>query len=82
MGNYIIDVVATFGVVFAYYDSPLLERVRSLLSLTKLQVTLLFALFFTFTTAIGFHFFDYFVAVSSAVLFVNAINTRLRQLRR
>jgi hypothetical protein len=82
MENYIIDVIATFGAVFAYYDSPLFERTRNFLATTKLQTTLLFALFFTFTTAVGFHFFDYLVAVSSVVLFVNAVNTRLRQLRR
>lgn len=82
MGNYIIDVIATFGAVFAYYDSPLFERIRNFLALTKLQATLLFALFFTFTTAIGFHFLDYVVAASSAVLMLNAVNTRLRQIRR
>lgn len=82
MGNYIIDVIATFGAVFAYYDSPLFERVRNFLSLTKLQVTLVFALFFTATTAVNFHFVDYLFAASSAVLMLNAINTRLRQIRR
>lgn len=80
--NFFIDVVATFGAVFAYYDSPLFERVRNFLALTKLQTILMFALFFTFTTAIGFHFFDYIVAASSAVLMLNAVNTRLRQIRR
>lgn len=80
--DYIIDVIATFGAVFAYYDSPLFEKIRSFLKFTKLQVFLLFALFFTFTTVISFSFIDYLFAASSAVLFVNAFVTRLRQIRR
>lgn len=82
MEHYIIDVIATFGAVFAYYDSPMFERIRNFFNSTKLQMFLLFALFFSFTTVINFSLLDYLFAASSAVLLVNAVVTRLRQMRR
>lgn len=80
--EFIIDALATFGAMFAYYDSPLFERIRNFFNFTKLQVILLFSVFFVSTTALNFNFIDYLVAVSSFVLILNAINTRLRQIRR
>lgn len=82
MEQYIIDVVATFGAVFAYYDSPLFERIRNFFNSTKLQMFLVFALFFSFTTFLGFNVIDYLFAASASVLLVNALVTRLRQIRR
>lgn len=80
--NFLLDVIATFGAVFAYYDSPIFSRIREYLSFTKLQTILMFSIIFTFTTVIGLNAFDYLVAVASSVLIINALNTRLRQIRR
>lgn len=80
--DFLIDIIATFGAMFAYYDSPLFEKIRNTLSLTKLQTVLVFALIFTFTTVVGINLIDYVVAVASSVLVINALNTRLRQIRR
>lgn len=83
MYNILIDIFATFGALFAYYDSPLFTTLRRKLSfITRPQLFFIVSLFFVLTTLINFNYLDYLVAVSAGVLFINGFVNYFRLRRR